>query len=519
MIRRRGRGLFAVAGAALLAACASGGGEPPAGIGAPGEPLAGLDAYVADAVQDWDLAGLSIAVVKDGEVVFAEGYGVREVGEPGVVDENTLFAIGSNTKLFTAVAAGMMVDEGRMSWQDPVARHLPGFQLYDPWVTRELTIRDALSHRSGLGRRGDLLWYGSEYGRDEVLRRIRFLEPNSSFRSAYGYQNVMFLAAGEATARAAGESWDRLIDRRIFTPLGMSRSNTSTTQFGDDPNVATPHGRIGGETVPIPWRNIDNIAPAGSINSSALEMAEWMKMLLADGVVGGDTLVRPGTLREIASSHTLIPLEPDTLFPSVHFRSYGLGIVAQDYKARKVLWHTGGIDGMLSLVGLIPEEDLGVVVLTNTAGANNLYTALMFTVFDAYLGGPTRDWSQIMLRQAEEAAQRMAEAEAKALEARVPGTRPSLALDRYAGTYRHELYGDATVSYENGGLVLRRGPAFTGDLEHWHYDTFRATWRGPEGGNALATFALDVSGEPSTLTVGGFGEFERVPEPDTATRP
>lgn len=508
------------AAALLLAGCA--GSNPDVGTAGPSaEPLRGLHEYIAGAVDDWDIAGLSIAVVKDGEVVFADGYGVREVGGGESVDENTLFATGSNTKLFTAVAAGMMVDAGAMRWNDRASAHLPGFQLFDPYVTREMTIRDLLSHRSGLGRRGDMLWYGSEYDRAELLRRIRYLEPNSSFRSEYGYQNMMFLAAGEAVAAAAGRSWDDVIEDRIFGPLGMRRSNTSTHDLAADPNVASPHIRTDGSLVAVPYRNIDNIAPAGSINSSAREMADWLRMLLAEGVVDGDTLVQPGTLREIFTPQTLTPWPADTLFPSVHFRAYGLGIVTQDYRGRKVLWHTGGIDGMLSLVGMVPEEDLGVVVLTNTTGMNDLFTALMYTVFDRYLGSPGeahRDWSATLLRQAESARERMEEAGRAAEEERVTGTTPSRELDAYVGTYTHPMYGDAIVTLEDGALVLRRGPTFIGALDHWHYDTFQTDWQQPGLGSAAVTFKLDHSGEPTRMQVQGFDEFNRVSQPERGSQ-
>lgn len=492
----------------VVGACAGGPG-PGSTRPAIDDPLEGLDTYISQAIADWGIAGVSIAVVKGDQVVYADGHGVRDVDGGAQVDENTLFAIGSNTKVFTAVAAGMMVDEGRMSWDDRVTLHLPGFRLYDPYVSREMTVRDLLSHRSGLGRRGDLLWYGSEYDRSEVIDRVRHLEPNSSFRSEYGYQNVMFLAAGEATAAAAGASWDEIVEDRIFTPLGMARSNTSTRALTGDSNVASPHIRVADSLVVVPWRNIDNIAPAGSINSSAREMAEWLRVLLSSGTRGQDTLIQPATLEEIFTPQTILPLAPDTLFPSVHFRAYGLGLVTQDYRGRKLLWHTGGIDGMLSAVGIVPEEDVGVVVLTNTTGHNNLHVALMYRALDSYLGGAERDWSGIFLTQTERAESAAAEARRAREAKRVMGTSPSLDLAAYAGTYRNPVYGDAVVSLEEGGLVLRRGPGFTGDLEHWHYDTFRATWRGPEGESAAVTFRLDFTGRPDAVEVSERGRFDR----------
>ena len=502
-----GRGLLA---AAVLAA-----GAAPAAPGAlaaqqPGDPLSGLDAYVADAVRDWQIAGLSIAIVKDDSVVFAEGYGVREVGRPEPVDANTIFAIGSNTKLFTAVAAGMLVDEGRLSWSDRAIDHLPDFQLHDPYVTREMRVDDLMAHRSGLGRRGDALWYGTEWSRSEVLERIRHLEPNSSFRSAYGYQNIMFLAAGEVIASVAGRSWDDVVRARIFEPLGMRASSTTTLNLPAGGNVATPHQWIDGELTPIAWRNIDNVAPAGSINASALDMTRWLRMLLAEGRWGADTLVAPSTLQRIESPHTIIPTPGDTLHPSTHFVAYGLGIVAMDYGGTKVLWHTGGIDGMLSLVAYVPEHELGLVVLTNTTGRNNLFTALQYRVLDAYLGLPVRDWSGIYLAQSHEADARQAAAAAEAEARRAPGTTPTVALADYAGRYEHEMYGEARVLFADGVLRLDVNPSFQGTLEHWHHDVFRVTWNDPAQGRAFVRFGLDARGVVAHATLDGLGEFRRV---------
>lgn len=503
------RWLAGVALTLLAAACAPAGAAP--GVLSPQPELRGLDGYVQQALAEWGGAGLSMAVVKDDQVVFARGYGVRKLGSPEPVDENTLFAIGSNTKLFTAVLAGIMVDEGRMSWDDPASRHLPGFQLFDPYVTREIRIDDLLSHRSGLGRRGDFLWYASPFDREEILRRVRFLEPNSSFRSEFGYQNIMFLAAGEATAAAAGSDWDTLIRQRILQPLGMSRTNTSTTALEGESNVASPHAWRDGAPVPVAYRNIDNVAPAGSINSSALEMAEWLRMLLARGSHDGTRILQEATLERIESPHTIAPFAADTLFPSTHFAAYGLGIGMRDYRGVKVLSHTGGIDGMLSLVAYVPELDLGVVVLTNTSPHNAVYSALMYRVLDSYLGGPPRDWSGIFLEQTRAAEERQASAEAEVEAQRVSGTSPSLPLSRYAGTYQNEMYGDVVVTEENGRLFARYGNAFAGELEHWHFDTFAARWEDPALGRSFISFSLTPMASVGRMDIQGLADFRRQP--------
>lgn len=481
------------------------------------DPLAGLDQYIERAIHDWGIPGLAVAIVHDDSVIYAKGFGVREIGKPAPVDAHTLFAIGSNTKAFTSAVIGSLVDQGTMRFDAPVTTYLPWFQLYDPWVTREITIRDLLSHRSGLGRRGDLLWYGSAYSRDEIVRRIRYLPPNTSFRSAFGYQNIMFLTAGQAAAAAAHTTWDSLIVQRIFRPLHMTESNTSVTALAGQPDVATPHLIEHGQAQAIPWRNIDNVGPAGSINSNVTDMAKWIRLQLAGGTLDGTTIVKRATLDEIHSPQTIVAAPHDTLFPSMHFNTYGMGWVLQDYRGRELVWHNGGIDGMLSEVRLVPEEHLGLVILTNAEG-HELGPALAFRIIDAFLGAPPRDWSAIYLARFKDAQAREAAAEQKIIAARVPDTHPSLPLDRYAGTYADTMYGDATVSLEQGALVLRFGPSFTGRLEHWNYDTFRVTWQSKREGATFVTFSLDAQGKVDRMTVQGITTFHAVP-PAAASSP
>lgn len=475
------------------------------------EELAGLDAYIERAMEAWGIAGMSVAVVKDGEIVYAKGFGVRDVSTGEPVDEHTLFAIGSNTKLFTAVAAGMLVDEGIMQWDARITDYLPSFQLHDPYVTRELTLRDALSHRSGLGRRGDALWYGTDYGRDEVIRRVRHLEPNSSFRSRFGYQNIMFLTAGKAIATAAGTSWDEVVDRRIFARLDMDRSNTSVEPLARTRNVAQPHETTPQGPEPIPWRNIDNVAPAGSINSSAVEMAHWVEFLLGWGEHQGERLIEEETLRTIMSPHTIVDTPPDTLSPSRHFTAYGLGVLLSDYKGRKVQSHTGGIDGMLSNVTTIPGEDVGWVILTNTS-YNGLYTALSNYLLDTFLGGDRKDWSAIALRQWGESRERAAAARARLEDERAEGTTPSFPLEEYVGVYTDPLYGELEITVGPDGLRLSWGPFEEAPLEHWHFDTFAGPDSGLGGDRTFVTFHVNARAEVEELEVLGLEDFQRKPK-------
>lgn len=483
-------------------------------------PLRPLDRYVTRALADWEAPGLAIAVVQGGQLVYARGWGVRELGKPDPVDGNTLFAVGSTTKAFTAALLGILVDEGKVRWDDPVTRHLPGFQLYDPYVTRELTIRDLLTHRSGLPR-GDRLWAASGFSREEILRRERFLRPAWSFRAQYGYQNVMFLAAGELAGKVMGTTWDEAVTRRIFEPLGMARTRTSVVPLAGMDNVAAPHERLEGRITPVPWLNIDNVGPAGSIVSSVSEMAQWVRLQLGQGTVQGRKLLEPRTVRE---THTIqMHIRPsetdDSLFAAEsHLMGYGLGWSLRDYRGLKLVSHGGAIRGMRAQVAMLPERGLGVVVLTNVA-ESPLPTAMAYWVLDRMIGAPAKDWSALFLAQARQAQGRAEEERRKVVAARVPGTAPSLALDRYAGTYADSLYGPITVSVENGALVGRFGPHYTGDLAHWHFDTFEVAWRDPVFGRTAWNFLLDARGQVTGLEVPSLATtFGRAPAATPGTR-
>jgi CubicO group peptidase (beta-lactamase class C family) len=481
-------------------------------------PLQGFDEYVNKALKDWEVPGVGVAIVKNDKVVLAKGYGVRKLGDPTPVDERTIFAIGSSSKAFTAAALAMLVDEGKVKWDDPVTKYLPGFELYDPYASKEMTVRDLLCHRSGLDR-GDLMWYGSDYARDEIIRRARFLKPSWSFRSQFGYQNIMYLTAGQIIPAVTGKSWDEFIKDRFLKPLGMTASSTSVNALKASDNVATPHGKIDDKVVAIPWRNIDNIAPAGSINSNVAEMTAWVRLQLNDGEFAGQRLLSSGAVKETQKSHTVVPYEVpwSLLFPDAHFLNYGLGWFLSDYRGRKVVEHGGNIDGMSALVAFVPEEKLGLVVLTNMNGSE-LRTALKLRIFDAFLGGEAKDWSAIHLKTMKSFEAQGKAAEKKQNDERAKDTKPSLALDRYAGTYQDEMYGDLKVDQdESGKLVVRYNRAFTGDLEHWHYDTFQATWRDHTLGKSLVTFTLNAEGKVEAAKVQNLADFKRAPDKPPAT--
>jgi CubicO group peptidase (beta-lactamase class C family) len=463
-----------------------------------------LDAYVSKAVAAWKVPGLAIAVVKDGQIVFAKGYGVREFGKPAPVDTQTLFAIGSTTKAMTSASIGMLVDEGKVRWDAPVTTYLPGFQLADPYVTREITVRDLLTHRAGLAN-GDVLWYQSDNSAEEVVRRARFIRSAYSLRSSFVYQNVMYAVAGQVIASASGMPWERFVRTRIFAPLGMTNAVPLLDSASSRGNVASPHYRFGDTIRVVKNASVDAVASAGAVWAGVADMARWMRFVLDSGRVGGRRLLQPATFTELFTPQVQVP--PPEFYPTArlthpHWVTYGLGWFQQDYSGKMVQMHTGSIDGMVAIIGLIPDERLGVYVLANLDHAE-LRHALMFKVFDMYLGNPPRDWSTDLLalyagiRAQGDSAQRRFESR------RVAGTQPTIPLERYAGSYADSLVGTVAVTVDAGKLRLRSSSKRAGTLEHWQYDTFRVRWDDAWQGTSLVTFTIGVNGSPSAVEVLG----------------
>lgn len=490
-------------------------------------PLAGFDDSANAAIREWNVPGLAVSVVKDGKVVHAKGYGVRKVGGTAPIDEHTLFSIGSISKSFAAMGLGMLVEEGMLSWDDPVSQYLPYFQLYDPYATREFTLRDLLVHRSGLPEVcGGILWYGSDYSREEVIKRLRHLQPVTSFRGTFAYQSVTYMVAGEVIRAVTGKSWDDFTRERIFTPLGMKESSSLFRELKGAKNLALPHVRIDGKPVAIAYRDSDALGPGGSIVSNVHDMARYMQLLLGEGTWEGKKLYGQKVATEFFTPQMLVPMRPsghpELKARNATFSAYGFGWFLRDYRGRKLVWHTGGMDGMTAVVMLVPEEQLGITVLSHQDGG--IPIALAWQILDAYLGAPKKDWAGLVLKFREEGEQKAKEAEAKLVGARVQGTKPSLELGRHAGTYRDRMYGDLSITQENGKLVLRfsHSPAFVADLEHWQYDTFRLHWRDPMGfPKGFLTFSLDAKGhikgfdfeQPSLLDV-NFNELKVTRVPD-----
>jgi CubicO group peptidase (beta-lactamase class C family) len=461
--------------------------------------LAAFDKYVAQAVHDWHTTGLAIAIVKDDSLVFARGYGVQDVRTKTAVNEHTRFAVGSTTKAMTSAAIGMLVDEGKLHFDDRVIDILPDFRLYDPWATRETTVRDLLMHRTGLPGT-DLMWIRQPFTAQEMIKRLRYVKPTTSFRSTLEYQNVTYAINGAIIEKVAGMPWETFIRTRIFAPLGMNESEPLVAGIIGKANVATPHAAVGDSSRPIRIRTTDPVASAGSVYSSVADMSKWMRFILDSGRVGSQRLIKPGTFTELVTPQIRAPME---LYPALqlskpHGFSYGLGWFVQDYHGATVWMHTGSIDGMSAIIGLLPDSRMGVYILANTDHAE-LRHALMYRAFDMYAGNPTRDWSAelraLLARPAQTAAATQASAAAK--------TAPSLLLDRYVGTYVDSAYGSFEITSVSGTLHARFRGADVGNLESVQGETFRTKPASPDDDQLAVTFVIGASG--SVTGIRSFG--------------
>ena len=472
-------------------------------------PPADLDAYVARSMKTFEVPGMAVVIVKDGKVVLLKGYGVRKLGESTPVDENTLFGIGSNTKAFTAAALATLVDQGKISWDDPVYERLKGFEMYDPYVSKEMRIRDLLCHRSGLGLgEGDLMfWPHTTFTRDDVVYRLRYLKPATSFRTTYAYNNLMFVTAGQVVAAVSGESWDDYLRKKIFLPLGMKDTNTSASAYKAGADWASPHSKVEGKLQPIPIENLDNAGPAGSINSSVADMSKWVLLQLNHGKIPGtETRVfSEQTSQDMWAQQMVVPVQPapeEIKNLQAHFSGYGMGWGLRDYKGRKLVSHSGGVAGFVTRVMLVPEENLGVVILTN-AEEDQAFEAVLYHVLDAYLGGPTEDYITAFKALEDKERKNADETMSKAAQARTAESKPSLPLEKYAGDYSDPWYGKVTIRPEHGGLLLNfeRTEKGLADLQHWQYDTFKAHWRDRTVEDAFVTFTLRPDGSVDHFTM------------------
>lgn len=469
---------------------------------------ASLDRFIESAMREWKVPGMALGIVQGDKAVYLKGYGVRDIKTGQPVTPDTLFDIGSCTKAFTAASVAMLVDDGKMRWDDRVRDYVPFFHLYDPMADEYVTMRDLLTHRTGM-QGTDLLWYGSPYSLEEIIERVRYIKPDAGFRARFQYQNVMYATAGYAVGEASGGTWQEFVRKRIFEPLGMKDADFSSTDAQKAADHATPHNlNPDGSVVTMPWRNLDDIAPAGSINADVRDMTKWIAMQLNDGMAGGKQIISKKNVEEMHTPQIVVPGggEFQLFFPKAQQLSYGMGWFIQDYDGHQILLHPGDIDGFASLVALIPEAHTGFVILSNL-DHNPVREGLGYHLIDQFLQLPEQDWVGHFAKIGEQfaAAEKKSAAawEGKAK----TDTHPSRELAAYAGTYRNEAYGHVTISTTGDRLAFQYH-SFQSAMTHYQYDTFVINL-GEQGGKSRVTFELDKDGIVSKLTAMGM-EFERV---------
>jgi CubicO group peptidase (beta-lactamase class C family) len=466
------------------------------------EKLEGLDDFIVRGMADWQIPGLGISIVKDGEIIYEKGFGVRKLGDNEKVDQHTVFGIASTTKAMTVTALAMLVDEGKIGWDDRVRDHLPWFELSDRLASDLVTIRDLLSHQVGIGRMtGNRLVFMPKRDRRTMLKHVAHQPLEIPFRSGYVYSNVMYMVAGMIIEEVEGISWDEFLPLRLFAPLGMNSASVSITGISDDDNAAWPHQEIDGVVRPIPRRNFDNVGPAASVNASANDMAQWMLLNLGEpGKYKDTTLVSIEVMKEIFQpQHAFRVRDPSRS----SFSAYAMGWNSGSYDDYRLLQHSGATDGMNSMIVLLPELELGIFI------AGNLFCefrpAVVSWIIDRQAGiERDHDWNERFhsryMKEKEEAMMRKKEIE----DARVTGTAPTLEPQAYAGNYHNMVYDDVEVKIGNKGkleLHFWGDEEMVADLEHWHYDTFRATWRNPAMGSKFVNFDLDQDGKVRQLNV------------------
>jgi CubicO group peptidase (beta-lactamase class C family) len=431
--------------------------------------LVGFDSWVNEAIHAWEVPGLAIAVVKNGEVILAEGYGLRDVDKKLPVTPQTLFAIGSCTKAFTTFLMGTLVDQGKLDWDKPVRTYIPELRLHDRVASELITPRDLVTHRSGLPRH-DLIWYNASLSRKQIVDRLPFLEPTETFRSKFQYNNIMFMTAGYLVERLTGQSWEDAVRVGIFAPLGMSSCNFSVKDSQKAADFARPYSDRDDKIVEIPFRDITNAGPAGSINSNVMDMARWLVVQTHQGKIDGKQIISAAVLADIHTPHmtTGVPQERKEIAPA----GYALGWGVDQYRGHRRVHHGGAIDGFVASTTLFPDDSLGIVVLANLGGSP-LPQWVTRHAADRLLGLPTIDWSGEELAKKAKNKAATKEAKTKKDTVRRPGTSPAHQLMEYAGEYEHPGYGMIKIELTDGKLNFIYN-SIEAPLEHWHFEVFRA---------------------------------------------
>ncbi len=470
-----------------------------------------IDKYIEKSRKEWEVPGMAVAIVKDGEIVLSKGYGIKELGEPGNVDGDTQFAIASNTKAFVASCLAKLVKEGKISWKDKVRDYLPYFSVYDnPYVSSEATIEDLLCHRMGLGTfSGDVLWYKSEKKPIDFVKQANHVPEVFGFRNGYGYSNLMFITAGEIIREVSGKPWEQYVEENFLSPLNMNNTTLSLGKVTS--NLATPHKpTLDNRTIPIKWVSWDKVSAAGGIISTSNDMAKWMMMNLNGGKWNDRVYIDKEQQNLLWTPHNNFKISEagKASLPGRHFAGYGLGWGLMDYHGNLVVSHGGGYDGMYSRVVMVPDINLGVVVLTNTM--QGISYPLTMYILNQYLRKDMRDWSEEFLERSRSRNEHKEEVEDRK-RARVTNTSPSIQKNNLTGSYFDPMYGEIYISEEGGTLRLsfESAPRLGATLTHWHYDTYQIMWDEEHAWFDFGTVYFEVD---NNLNVQGF-EFD-VPNAD-----
>jgi CubicO group peptidase (beta-lactamase class C family) len=457
--------------------------------------LKGFDDFVRRLMRDWKVQGLGVAVARDGELVYSRGFGLRDVAHDLPVTPHTIFPIGSTTKTFTTASLALLADDGLLDWDTPVRRYLPDFKLWDGFASDRMTPRDLSCHRSGLPRH-DLMWYGSDQTREEIFRRLQHLRPNADFRTVWQYQNLMYMTAGHLVGVLSGSTWEDFVQKRILEPLGMATTKVNSAAVENSPDFSRGYRKKKSEVVEMPfYAQFDAVAPAGSIVSSVTDMSQWLLMHLNEGKLGDQRFLSEGQVRLMHTPQTFIARGR---FAEMPYSSYGLGWFVEPYRGHDMIHHGGNIDGFSSMFSLMPQDGIGVVVLTNMDGTP-VRGIIPYNVFDRFIDGKQIAWNARAKADHKEVESGGKRGKEKHRGDRVSRTRPSHKLDAYIGSYEHPGYGtvridmdgkDLKATYNNIEFVMR----------HYHYDTFEMRFERFDI-TMLGSFSTDKRGSVGGLAV------------------
>lgn len=463
-----------------------------------------IDDLVVKTMKTFDVPGIAVGIIQHGEPVLMKGYGVRSLDTRLPVDEHTLFGIASNSKAFTSAGLGILVQQGKLSWDDRVIDYIPEFRLYDPYVTHDFRIRDLLCHRSGLGLgAGDLMIWpdGTDFSREEVIHNLRHLKQVSSFRTKYDYDNLLYIIAGEIIGKVSGSSWEAFIEQEILQPLEMSHSAASYNRLKNKSNVIDPHAPVDGQVQVVSRTTNELMNAAGGIYSSVADMAKWATYLINEAKNEDDrTVLKAPTIQELWSPQTIIPVRGPGAYKT-HFAAYGLGFRLSDENGYKVISHTGGLAGMVTIMTLIPELDLAIIVLTNQqSGA--AFSAITNTIKDSYFAADKRDWVKIFAERTSGSTDTANQILSEVFQSLSPTVPQS--LKTITGTYQDPWLGKVTIYAKDSSyyFLSERSPGLDGEVFHYKANTFVVKWKDRSmDADAFILIELDVEGKPSGFTM------------------